>query len=201
MNKVCMRQESISGEYKILKISDSGAFEQFYLTFKDKVYNYLLLKTNGNREITEDVMSETFHSALKSVSTLKNKANLSGWIIRIAQRRLADYYTKNIREQKIVEIMKRTTSVYTDNIGVKRLIKNEKIMHFNKAIKQIKPKYFQIIKLKYFEKKSQKEIAGLMNKHEKAVEGLLFRARTALKKEMEKMNEGKRDPSLVHTYL
>ena len=55
------------------------------------------------------------------------------------------------------------------------------------AIDSLRPQHKEIIKLKYLEDKTQAEISKIINKSESAVEGLLYRARKALKKEISKV--------------
>jgi RNA polymerase sigma-70 factor (ECF subfamily) len=63
---------------------------------------------------------------------------------------------------------------------------NEKAIMLDLAMKNIKPKYRKILELKYIEKKSQKEIARLLNKSRSSIESLIYRAREKLKQEIKK---------------
>lgn len=55
------------------------------------------------------------------------------------------------------------------------------------AMEKLKPKYKEVIKLKFIDNKSQKEIAKLLNINRIATESLIFRAKDALKKEVKKL--------------
>ena len=57
----------------------------------------------------------------------------------------------------------------------------------NIALENLKPEYSDILRLKYIEEKSQKELSDIYKKTESSIESLLFRAREALKKEMKKI--------------
>ena len=58
----------------------------------------------------------------------------------------------------------------------------------NMALENLNDQYKKVIKLKYIEHKSQKEIAQIINKSVVAVESLLFKARKKLKTELKKNN-------------
>ena len=67
---------------------------------------------------------------------------------------------------------------------------NEKVIMLDLAMNNIKPRYKKILELKYIEKKSQKDIAKLLNKSRSSVESLIYRAREELKKELKRLNSG-----------
>ena len=55
------------------------------------------------------------------------------------------------------------------------------------ALENLKPQYSEVIKLKYNEHKSQKEISQIFGNSESSIENLLYKARKALKKELLKL--------------
>ena len=64
----------------------------------------------------------------------------------------------------------------------------EKILTMNMALNNIKSEYKDILNMKYLEKKPVKQIAKLLKKSESSIESILFRARQALKKEMQRIS-------------
>ncbi len=65
-------------DLKKLQNRDTHIFEKLYLEYKDKVYNFLLIKTKRNYELTEELFSNTFHSALVSAPNIKSSKNIQG---------------------------------------------------------------------------------------------------------------------------
>ena len=53
-------------------------------------------------------------------------------------------------------------------------------------MRELKPEYFQVLYLVYFEDFSNKEIATIMKKNKRQIENLIYRAKNALKSELEK---------------
>lgn len=171
-----------SEELEKLKNRDTRAFEKLYESYKTKIYNFFVIKSGGNQDLACELLSETFYSALNSVSTLKNTNNIQGWIFQIAVRRFNDYLRSSYRAGDSVNIDDIVKSAPDDT--EKELIEKEKIALLYVALDKLKPVYRDILTMKYFEDRSEKEIADKIKKSVGAVEGLLFRARQSLKKEL-----------------
>ena len=85
-----------------LKLRDPIVFKKVYNRYKDKVYKFLLIKTKGNIDFTNDVFSTTFQSALESAPKMINTNNLLSWLLQIAHRRMADQLRKAYTEDKFL---------------------------------------------------------------------------------------------------
>ncbi len=53
-------------------------------------------------------------------------------------------------------------------------------------MKKLNPDYFQVLYLVYFENFSNTETAAIMKKNKRQIENLIYRAKQALKSELEK---------------
>ena len=171
-----------------LKNRDRGTFERMYNAYKDKIYTFLIIKTNGNKELTEDLASETFHSAILSASKLRNTKNIFAWLIQIANRRFYDSLRSKYREDNYLSNY-HENNTYSKDIAAS-IDNKEKILLINTSMDNLKQEYSSILKMKYIEDKSQKEIAKTIKKSIKATESMLIRAKKALKKEIEKLDKG-----------
>ena len=69
-------------DFKKLKEGDSVVFEKVYNQYKDIIYNYLMILSK-DREIANDVFSNTMYSAFRSINKLKNDKNIYQWFFRI----------------------------------------------------------------------------------------------------------------------
>ncbi len=166
-------------DFQKLKQNDQKAFEKLYVEYSKKIYSFILLKSHYNKDITEEVFSETFLSAYKSLKLLKENSGIQCWLLRIASRRLADHFRKKYREKKYLsdeEISESADSQNRDNND-----EDNRAYILQLAMDNLKPEWRTIIKMKYVEGLSQEEISLKIGKNIKAVEGLLFRARERLK--------------------
>ena len=68
----------------------------------------------------------------------------------------------------------------------KEYIKNEEKIMLRRTIDKLKPEYKQILYLIYMEGFSHSEASKIMKKNDKQIRDLLYRAKGALKKEIEK---------------
>lgn len=66
-----------------------------YEKYIDEIYKFVFLKTS-NKELTEDIVSETFIAALQNVKTFSTKSgsNVRAWLYKIAYNKIIDSYKK-----------------------------------------------------------------------------------------------------------
>jgi RNA polymerase sigma factor (sigma-70 family) len=167
-------------EFRALRNGDPKAFEKLYLHYEKPVYYFLLAKTNGDETAAEDVFSDTFTSAFGSLARLGDQRNIQGWLLRIASRRLSDYLRRTYRERK-----KKRSLHTSDKVGegvLDDLLQREEKAMFQLAAERLKPEYHRALRLKYYERKSVSEIAGLYGVVPTTVEGLLRRSRKAFRR-------------------
>ncbi len=61
--------------------------------FGDYLFSYALLKV-GNRETAEDLLQETFVSAIKARDTFKGDSSEKTWLVAILKNKIIDHYRK-----------------------------------------------------------------------------------------------------------
>lgn len=61
--------------------------------YADYLFNYTIVRVN-DREVTNDLISETFLAALNSMKNFKGDASERTWLISILKRKIIDYYRK-----------------------------------------------------------------------------------------------------------
>jgi RNA polymerase sigma-70 factor (ECF subfamily) len=174
-------------EFIRLKNKDPILLERLYKEHKDKIYNFLIVKTNGNMEAVEEIFSETIYSIVKSIVKIKSDKNIWGWICQIASRRLYDYINKYKKNENNVEFINDIS--FSEDNTIEEVLKKEKLLMVNIAMDSLKPNFKKVLDLKYIKEKSQKEIAKILNKTESSIENMLYRARESLKKELLKLSK------------
>ena len=163
-------------------------FNYIYKKYKDKIYTFLIIKTNGNTQIADEIICDTFHSAIESAPKLKNTSNIQSWLLQIASRRLSDYLRNKYKEKKYFEsIDNNEKELISDFCIIDKIHEKEKGFMINTAYNNLNDKYREIIKLKYIEKLRVKDIAKLMGSNTAMVNSLLARARVSLKKSLHRL--------------
>lgn len=171
---------------------DRAAFKQFYELFNRRVYNTVLSylqNTSEAEEITQDVFVELFHSAHQ----FKGDSAVSSWVYRIAINKSLDQLRYRHRKKRFGFI----TSLFGEQAELKTdvphfehpgavLENREKSTVLFRAIDQLGEQQKTAFILSQIEELPQKQIATVMNVSEKAVESLLQRAKSNLRKHLEK---------------
>ncbi len=65
----------------------------------DYLYAYVRYKVPSN-EIAEDIVQETFLSALSSIKNFRDKSSERTWLVAILKRRIIDYYRKQAKNKE-----------------------------------------------------------------------------------------------------
>ena len=61
--------------------------------YSDYLFNYTITRVS-DREIAQDLVSETFLAGLKSMSNFKGEATERTWLVAILKRKIIDHYRK-----------------------------------------------------------------------------------------------------------
>ena len=64
--------------------------EEIYKEYSKIVYTYLLSLT-CNSELAEELMQETFYSAIKNINKFRNESSMKTWLCKIAKNKWFDY--------------------------------------------------------------------------------------------------------------
>lgn len=171
-----------------IKEKDPLLIEKIYKEYKFKIFNFLVIKANGNKHTAEEVLSDTFYSLLKYAHTITNKNKILPWLMQVANRRFFDHLKTKYKEKDITDCSDNETDPSAKEI-TDILHEKEKALMTHMAINNLKDEYRNVLLLKYQDDKSEKEIAKIMNKTVSSVQSLLFRAREKIKKELIKVSK------------
>ncbi|MFA5432026.1 MAG: RNA polymerase sigma factor [Candidatus Paceibacterota bacterium] len=165
---------------------DKEAFGELFDLYYDKILNYVFRRVL-NTEYAKDITSNTFLKVLKNLDQFEwrnGSFSFSGWIFKIATNEVNQYFRKQNRYKLIID------DPYFKEIGddnkvaeeiEKKIDNNKYLLILNKAIKQLKPIYQDILHLKYFEDMSYEEISQVLNKNESTIRVYSKRAKEELK--------------------
>ncbi len=175
------------------------SFQQLYEQFSAKVFNTAISYLHNieeAEEITQDVFVEIFHSAKK----FKGDSSVSTWIYRVAINKSLDklrYRKRKKRFAFIESIFKQDSSELKHDVphfehpGIALENRENSIILFQ-AIEELAEQQKTAFILSYVEELPQKEVAEVMNVSVKAVESLIQRAKTNLRRELENFYPNRR---------
>ena len=165
---------------------DRDAFGSLFDLYYDKVLNYVFRRVL-NTEYTKDITSNTFLKALKNLDQFEwrnGPFSFSGWIFKIATNEVNQYFRKQNRYKLTIDDPDFKELGDNNKIAeeIEKKIDNDKhLLILNKAIKQLKPIYQDILHLKYFEEMSYEEISQVLNKNESTIRVYSKRAKEELR--------------------
>ena len=171
---------------------DKDAFSKLFDFYYDKITKYVFRRTL-DVEYSKDITSNVFLKALDNIENFKWKNgdySFDGWIFKIATNEINQYFRKQKRYKLIIDDPKVFFNLGDNNKAsdeIEKTIDNEK--HFlilNKAIRQLKPIYGDIIHLRYFEEMPYNEISQILNKNESTVRVYCQRAIKELEEVLKK---------------
>lgn len=138
----------------------------------------------NNISLAEDIMQDTFVKLALKKPAFKGKCSFKTWLFTIARNCAVDHLRE---EQKIAKLS------LDENIQIpivtdteKEFLKEEQKLELYRAMKRLKPDYYQVLYLMYFEDLDTSDIAKIMHKAKRQVSDLIFRARKSLKTELER---------------
>ncbi|MDT0677143.1 sigma-70 family RNA polymerase sigma factor [Autumnicola musiva] len=81
--------------------------------YSDYLFNYTIVRVN-DREIANDLISETFLAGLKSKKNFKGEASERTWLISILKRKIIDYYRRINSKKGKAEVHINYSDDYSD---------------------------------------------------------------------------------------
>lgn len=153
---------------------DREAFGMIYDMFYDRIYKYVFFKV-GNMTEAEDLASQTFAGALKTISNFSWRGStFASWLFRIANNVVVDYFRRQGRVMN--EPIEEHLEIVADVDPAKAAIDNLTFEKVQTAIAKLPKDQQQVVILKYMSNLSNKEAAQVLDRTIGAVKALQFRA-------------------------
>lgn len=134
--------------------------------------------------VAEDLCDETFIKLVTKMPKFNGKSSFKTFLYSIGRHIALDYLRKHRNKQTVP--LDDFHEIPDSGTPEQSYLETEQKAILQRAMLRLKPEYSQVLWLTYFEELSGSEVAGVMNKSVSAVRTLLYRAKPALKKELEK---------------
>ena len=176
-------------EFILLQQRDKGVLTKVYENFSGNIMTYLLIKTFGNRDVAEDLVQETFCAIIDTAPRFKSPKYLTFTIFRIAKNKLVDYQRELFRQKKhTIPFVKSNPDFSDKNQDIIEAIDHkQKVLLLKLAYESLNPFYREVYEMRYIKDMKIKEIAAHYKKTYKAIDNVLVRIRSTLKKEMKNL--------------
>lgn len=164
-------------------------FEKIYDTYFNDVYLYVR-KLSGNNSIAEEITSETFFKALRSIEKFRGECDLRVWLCQIAKNSYFSYQKKNGRTTSLDDAELHEL-VDPDALVAEEIAKREDIQQAQKAVHTLSEPYREVFMWRVFADLSFKQIGELFHKTDNWACVTYHRARKMIKSRLEEINDDK----------
>ena len=171
---------------------DSAAFGEIYDLYVRRVYAFCLSHT-GNKEVAEDLTSQTFERALGAIARYEPRgAPLSSWLFRIAANLITDRGRQSRRivflgDDPLPEPRFDPAAEDRPEAVVERW---ERATALRDLMAGLPDDQQEALRLRYWNGMSVAEVAARLGRNENATKQLLFRAVTGLRRRADQQGGG-----------
>lgn len=157
---------------------DSDLLSVLYDKYRKELYLYIYSLCR-NRDVSEDILQETFLKAMLSLS--ENHKNIRAWLYLVARNL---YYNFAKKEQGKVSI-EDAQEVFCEDSVIDKIIFADRTKALYQAISSLDRLKREVLVLQYFGALPQREIAAVLSLTPENVRVLSFRGKKEIKKYME----------------
>lgn len=176
-------------EEKLIKKAQKGgttgqdAFEKIYAHYQPHITAFFRAQL-GQAEKTEDLAQETFTKALRGLDSFQwQGVSLSAWLYKIARNVLIDYFREQEKREN-ASLENIAPPVSKEEQPATSYIKEERAQLLQNLISKLPDREQEIVYLKFFEGRRNKDIAEMMGLSETNVGTIVHRCMKKLRKKI-----------------
>lgn len=163
--------------------------EQIYETYFKSVYLYMW-RLSGNEHLAEEITSETFFKAIKSIESFRGECDMRIWLCQIAKNTYYSYIKKRDKTLSVAETELQDV-VDTDAFIAEQIIAKEEVQQIRKILHELPDPYKEVFMWRVFGELSFKAIGDLYNKTDNWACVTYHRARKMIKGRLEESGNEK----------
>jgi RNA polymerase sigma-70 factor (ECF subfamily) len=170
---------------ELAKSGNEKAFSSLLNRYRDSIY-FMLLKMVNNSSDAEDLTIEAFGKAFRNLDSFTPEFAFSTWLFKIATNNCIDFIRKKQVTPTPIDQLQDDLDNLTVNIQSdlpdpeETLINDQKIAVLKDIVSQLKPRYRNLIELRYYKEYSYEEIASELKLPIGTVKAQLYRAKSLL---------------------
>jgi RNA polymerase sigma-70 factor (ECF subfamily) len=160
---------------------DRGSLTILYQRYVKGIWRYVHAHLSRHREATDDLVSETFLAAIRTIGTFDpEQGTVYAWLLGIARNKLRDHFRRAYRPGG--DPIEAKAAADAGSAGPDAdLIAAETGEAVIRALDALDDEERLALEWKYVESLSVREIAERLGRTEKAVEAVLYRARASFR--------------------
>ncbi len=163
--------------------------DELFSTYFDDVYRYILRLSN-DEHIAEEITSDTFFKAIRSVKDFRGDCDMRIWLCQIAKNSYYSFlkqhrHTSSIEDTEVQNI--EDPNAYLDE----QIEKQEDIRQLQKVLHSLPDPYKEVFMWRVFADLNFKQIGGIFEKTDNWACVTYHRARNMIRNKLEESNYDK----------
>ena len=158
-------------------------FEKIYRSYFNDVFLYIR-RLSGNENIAEEITSETFYKAMRSIDSFRGDCDIRVWLCQIAKNCYYTYLKKAGQIDSIEDVELLNISAQDETVE-ERLSRQDEAMQIQKILHDVPDPYKEVFMWRVFAELSYKQIGQLFGKSENWACVTYHRARNMIRERLE----------------
>ncbi len=155
---------------------EDAAFAEFHAAYFPRLFRYVLVLMRGDEHAARDVVQETLLRVVRHVRVFCTEPPFWDWLGCLARSAAADHGRRASRHRRLLDVFRLgrpTISVEPDSDGLEEAVA--------RALTNLPPEDADLLRRKYHDGATVRELASDLHLTEEAVESRLSRVRKALR--------------------
>lgn len=164
-------------------------FEQLYRTYFSDVYLYIL-RLSGSEHIAEEITSDTFFKAMKSIDSFRGDCDVRVWLCQIAKHCYYSHKKKGNRTEYVDDGEMQALPDPTPDVS-EEVVGREESRRIQQILHDVGEPYKEVFMWRVYAELSFKQIAQIFGKTENWACVTYHRARKQILERLEEENREK----------
>jgi RNA polymerase sigma-70 factor (ECF subfamily) len=162
---------------------DEDEFNTFYAHYADLVFGFIVHLFKGPRTDAEEILQDTFLTAIRMLPSYRGQGRLSSWLNGIARHKVADFWRRKGLEDSPLIASPTDLEELIDSGPLPEEVLNRSTLRLRliEALAELPDEYRLALIARYANDDPVEDIARQLGRSYKAAESLLSRAKAALR--------------------
>ena len=176
--------EAMQLEWEEIKAAQKNPalFRPIYTRYFENIFRYIYRRT-ADEQLSADICSQVFLKALQRLGKYQFKnVPFSAWLYRIASNEIAQHY-RNTKKKRVVSLEESNIGEMLEELNPNDFEKQKQLRTaFIDTLNELKPTDMELIEMRFFEQRSFKEIAAILDLSESNAKVRTYRILARMKK-------------------
>lgn len=177
------KNRKVKNEVELIDLAkkDSRYFTPIYNKYYEPIFRFIYQRMD-EKEAAADIVSQVFLKALVNINKYEHKGfPFSSWLYRIATNEINQYYRNN-KKGRTVNLDENDIKVVIEEVELPFNIEKRDLLIATLA--SLKQEKIELIEMRFFEKRSFKEMGSILNITENNAKVKTYRVLEEMKKIM-----------------